>query len=145
VAPHRGTPPGRRGGFVDRRDRAGVALGIDPDAEPAVTVAAGSGQSGVRASTHDNGNRRVRRREHERLLEVEVVAATGDRLAGEQRPQHGKALIGPTPASRRVDPADLALVAVLAAHAHTQRQPPRGKLGGGGELAGDQHGMAQRQ
>jgi len=111
-----------------------------PSAEPP-----GPPDRGVRAAPDDDGDRRGRGGEDERLVEVEERAVEGDRAPGQELAHDGEAFVHPRAAGRRVHPADRYLVAVLAAHPDPEDEPPGGEPRDVGELAGHQDGMTQRQ
>ncbi len=73
------------------------------------------------------------------------LAVTIDGVAGEQRPHQAECHIGATPPSRRVDLADLHLVAILAADAHPDRETTGRSLSERRDLASCDHRMSQRQ
>ena len=86
-----------------------------------------------------------RRWDDQRQVEVDMAAMEGERSATEQPPNRGQALVHAPPAGRRINPAHLDLVAVLAADADAEHQPARGKALEIGQLPGHQGGMAQWQ
>ena len=71
-----------------------------------------------------------------------LAALVGSPLKSPRSATRDASCVGP---GGGVDPADLDLVAVFAADANPEDQPPRRALGQGGDLAGDRHGVAQRQ
>jgi hypothetical protein len=99
----------------------------------------------VRAPADDDRNRGGRRGRDDRLVEVEVRAVEADRRAGQQLANDDQALIHSLAPRRRVHPAHRDLVTVLAAYPDPQYQPSGSELGKVSQLAGHQHGMAQRQ
>ena len=66
----------------------------------------------------------------------------GRRRAGEQRAQHGEALLHASAARGGVDAADLDFVAILAADSHAEDQAAGRELVEVGELARDEDRMA---
>ena len=120
------------------------APGRVPDAQPAVAVAARAPDRGVRAAADDERDPR-RRGSDERVVQVEEPPVEGDRLAGQERAQHGQAFVHPRAPGGRVHPADRDLVPVLAADAHPEGQPPGREPLDVRELPGHQDWMAQRQ
>jgi hypothetical protein len=69
----------------------------------------------------------------------------GDRLPGQQTPEHHQRFVGTPAAGPRVDAVDLELVAVLATHAHAELEPTREQPRHVRELARHAHRVAQGQ
>ena len=69
----------------------------------------------------------------------------GGGCAAQELADHGEALVHPLAPCRRVDAADLHLVAILSADAHAEDEATRPETLHVGELAGDEDRVAQRQ
>ncbi len=141
----RGLTAGRRRQLGDLLRHRGEAARRHPDAQPAVAQQRGAVHRGPRAPGDRDADRRVGRREDQRVADVDELALQRGGLAAQQRSQERQALVHTPPARARVDAADLDLVAILAADARRQREPAGRELGDRRHLPSDDHRVAQRQ
>lgn len=84
-------------------------------------------------------------RRDDRVVQVEERAMEADRRTGQKLTKDGKALIQPLAPRCRVHSAHRDLVTILATHPNSEDEPARGEPCEVSEMAGHQHGMAQRQ
>jgi hypothetical protein len=130
---------------ADALERARVAGRRAEGREPAVAVARGAPQRRLGAPADHDRDRRIRGRPDQGLLEREELALQRAGLSREEPAQRHQRFVGAATSRRGVQAADLDLVAILAADADPEDEPPRRRLGERGELARDEHRVAERQ